>query len=663
MSSVSVNSVNHGTSGIETLPGQSSVLADSLYEKFCYGLGNRARLIYPQISSTQPWQLDSAPALSSGLIELSVGFLLDPDHCQRTVDRGPSIEDKSASAFFRRFWGEKAELRRFRDGTILESLVWNNLGPKRTIVDSIVSHVLNHHFQQYEQDSNIVCAEAFDRLLPQQGSTQPYMLSPFSATMSSYEHLSKSIRAMEGLPLQIRQIYATSPSLRYSSLYGSLADRHNLSERPIDFLIQFEGSPRWPEDFFAVQRTKIAFLSKVAESLDNDDLVAAIRLRMEEAPHELLENCCLDIKTTDGFIFRLQIYHERELGMLEQSLKGRVPCAAPREQIALAISEHRRRFVQRPLHTQAVNTLSTRYPLLSLTMRLLKKWRDAHLLSPHLADEFVELIAVRTFVCPYPWQVPGSLNSAFLRTLAFVAGWNWQSEPLIIDFSSEMDRQDVEATHTRFEVWRKLDPGMNRMAVFAASNIDPEGITWTDRCPAKIVASRFTNLAKAACELVREQGLKLKLEALFVPSLAEYDFIIHLKPNHHTRRSSFKNLQVDSAEDSFEAAINCSQSYIDELKILYGDNIVFFYNECTLSVIAGLWNPQAGPRNWKVGLDYSTRPLGGEQCAEQQVTINVESILHDIARLGGDLVTRVDQKPGRHGDGQSSCSRGGQNSR
>ncbi|KAL8759940.1 MAG: hypothetical protein Q9199_000408 [Rusavskia elegans] len=619
-------------------------LAEILYEKFCYGLGNRATLVYPQVPGTSVWPVASRASCSDDLTGTTIGLLLDPEHCLRTVDRGPSIEDKNASAVFRKFWGDKAELRRFKDGTILESLIWDTSDCKQPAINSIINHILSRHFGLIDQESSSADSEAFARLLPQQGSSQSDVLGPFSAVMASFESLCKSIRAMEGLPLQIRQIFAASPELRYASLYAPVTGRQNHPGRAVECLIQFEGSTRWPDDLLAVQRTKIAFLLKIADSIGKDDSVSAVRLRLEKSKRKLLEQSCLDLKTADGIVFRLQIYHEHELIMLEKALNGRIPCPSPKEEVALAVSEHKRKFIQRPTHTQAVTTLSTRFPLLSQTIRLLKKWRDCHLLSSHLADELIELIAIRTFIHPYPWQPPGSLRSGFLRTLSFVAGWDWQSEPLILDFNSELNAQEIQSIRIRFDAWRKLDPGMNRVAIFAASNIDREGITWTDRRPAKIIASRFTSLARAACELVKREGLDLKPEALFVPSLVEYDVVIHLKQHDHLKKSSFKNLQIESEEDTFDAICNPRRLFFDELQELYGDDIVFFYNESAITVIAGLWNPQTGPRKWKIGLNYSTMPLAKKDGAEEQVTINKAAVLHDIARLGGDMITKIDQK-------------------
>ncbi|KAI4111348.1 MAG: hypothetical protein LQ339_000547 [Xanthoria mediterranea] len=636
-------------------------LADILHDKFSYGLGNRATLVYPQIPSTSIWPVDSRASHSDERTGTSIGLLLDPEHCLRTVDRGPSIEDKTAAAAFRKFWGDKAELRRFKDGTIMESLIWDASDSQQSVIGSIVNHILHRHFGVIDQESSGADGEVLARLLPQQMSSQSDVLGPFSAVKGSFESLCKSIRAMEGLPLQIRQIFAASPELRYASLHAPVAGKQTHPAKAVECLIQFEGSTRWPDDLFAVQRTKIAFLLKIADCIGKNDSISAVRLRLEKSKRKLLEQSYLDLKTTDGIIFRLAIYHEHELSMLEKALNGRIPCPSPKEEIALAIATHKRTFINRPAHTQAVTALSTRFPFLSPTIRLLKKWRDSHLLSPHLSSELLELLAIRTFIHPYPWPTPGSLLSAFLRTLHFLATWDWPSEPLILDFNAELTAAEIQSIRIRFEAWRKLDPGMNRMAMFVASNLDREGIAWTDRRPAKMMASRLTNLARAACELVkRDEGLALKPEALFVPSVGEYDILIHLKPPHDyydtkKKTSSFKSLQMEEAAGRrgvpFDAICDPRRWFVDELQELYGDDIVFFYNESAITLIAGLWNPQTeGPRSWKVGLHYSMMPLlatgedDGGAAEEEQVTINKAAVLHDIARLGGDMITKIDQK-------------------
>ena len=54
-----------------------------------------------------------------------VGIILDPDNASRLVDLGPSSDDDALAKDFRAFWGDRAELRRFKDGRICESIVWD----------------------------------------------------------------------------------------------------------------------------------------------------------------------------------------------------------------------------------------------------------------------------------------------------------------------------------------------------------------------------------------------------------------------------------------------------------------------------------------------------------------------------------------------------------
>ena len=54
---------------------------------------------------------------------LLLGLSFDPEKAFRLVDRGPAAEDEIAAGQFRTLWGSKAELRRFKDGAIVEAVV------------------------------------------------------------------------------------------------------------------------------------------------------------------------------------------------------------------------------------------------------------------------------------------------------------------------------------------------------------------------------------------------------------------------------------------------------------------------------------------------------------------------------------------------------------
>lgn len=55
---------------------------------------------------------------------IHVSALLQPSAALRLVDVGPPADDARVADKFRKLWGNKSELRRFQDGKITETLVW-----------------------------------------------------------------------------------------------------------------------------------------------------------------------------------------------------------------------------------------------------------------------------------------------------------------------------------------------------------------------------------------------------------------------------------------------------------------------------------------------------------------------------------------------------------
>ena len=94
---------------------------------------------------------------------ITVGIILNPENCTRRVDRGPTPTTNTSNTSnttnnnmteFKLFWGEKCEIRRFKDGAIVESVVWDdfrknpnfNLVPRIDgIVETIIRYILGIH--------------------------------------------------------------------------------------------------------------------------------------------------------------------------------------------------------------------------------------------------------------------------------------------------------------------------------------------------------------------------------------------------------------------------------------------------------------------------------------------------------------------------------------
>lgn len=78
----------------------------------------------------------------------------------------------------------------------------------------------------------------------------------------------------------------------------------------------------------------------------------------------------------------------------------------------------------------------------------------------------------------------------------------------------------------------------------------------------------------------------------------------------------------------------------------FGDIFVLFHDANGGSVIGGLWNPaHQQPRNFKVQLDFSSRPVALEgDTQSQMVVLNEAGLVAELRRLGEGLVERVEMR-------------------
>jgi U3 small nucleolar RNA-associated protein 22 len=620
-----------------------SRISSKIYRVLKEGLTDRAKIIDIKTSTQSSWPLKASATETGSDSSVLVGIVFDPANSERIVDHGPPAEEKKKAAAFQNFWGEKAELRRFKDGSIMESVVWTK-SVDVPVYQQIVVYLLARHLGIETAKNTAFVGQDFHKLLPM-GATET-----FANLREAYKTLEKDFRDLESLPLQLRQLSPIDAQLRSTSIVPPVFSEHQHMKTPADVVIQFEGSGRWPDDVIAIQRTKMAFLLKIGDLLEEavDGLVARVGLENADAP---LLNCAfLDVKYPSGAIFRLRIHNEREQTLLERQVKDKSSDSRAREEAVAALALYKRMYIQLPLHTQSVATHCTRFPLLSPTIRLTKKWFNSHLLSGHVSEELVELLAIRAFLQPYPWRAPSSAMAGFLRTLQFLSRWDWRLTPLVVDFGGTMTTDDVAAINTRLEAWRKIDPAMNRTVIMAASSHDLTGTAFTGDGPSKVVAARMTSLARSACKIVKDQGASLDPKSLFASSTADYDFVIHISPKlvagrkKKSSKQQFKNLEVREDENLEDVGFEPIQLFIEDLKAIYTTSIVLFQNSQETSYIAGLWNPQTASRPFKVNLGYATKPSASAEETKALVDIDKSVILAEIARLGGDMVTRIDVK-------------------
>ena len=661
-----------------------------LYDTLTRALTDRIVAISFTLPDNKPWSLASPKPQDNQNKSIVIALVTNPANIGRTVDHGPAAENKLEAASFRKFWGEKAELRRFKDGSILESVVWSLKENSSSVIEQIVSFVLKDHLGLQVAEQADFSYDGFAGLVTAGRVQGASSIAPFQPIMNVFAKLEKDIRDLEDLPLQLRHMRCSDSQLRYASIEPPAA-----GHAPASVVLQFEGSGRWPDDLRAIQRTKLAFLMRLSELLVKLESGYVARVGLENPSRPGQNQGYLDITTPTGFTFRIRIYHDREVTLFERQLKDKTSDAISRESAATSLALCKRQFVHSPLHTQVLQTLCTRFPALSPSIRLTKQWFASHLLSSHFAPELVELMVIRTFLDPHPWPVPSTATTGFLRTLAWISRWDWRHTPLIIDLSSNfsvspadsenssasrnMKAEDLERLQTRFEAWRRIDPAMNRVVVFAATNLDEDGTTWTDRAkPEKVVAARLTALAKVATQAVRvdeerllhrinsAQGApaeaSLSPESLFATNIAEYDIVITISPKNALQSSNkrqseahFKNLDLQKSSRPESSGAPIPQLFAQDLQDVYGDAVLWFWNPESLAHIVGLWNPiTTGQRSWKVKPGWNSVPLKekkeknsddhNSESKNIDIRINKAAIIHEIRRLGGDLIARIELK-------------------
>lgn len=638
---------------------------ERLFEVLQQGLGDRISLLHVYTDSEPPWPVHSARP-STATKRLVLGVQVDDQNATNLVVHGPPLEDKQATQNFRTFWGNISELRKFKDGRIEESIVWK---PDVSVTAQIVKYLCKIHFS-IEQTG--ITEQQSPSVSRQSKSSSTRARDVFALIHTQFQTLANTLHHLDGLPLPIRSVQPASEILRSATPTEPLAS--SISQ-PVDILVEFDSSGRWPDHLGAIQYTKIAFLRKIGDLLEEQDSILETRIGLEntsKASFGCFNSSYLDVvcpshlRELAPITFRIRVYHDRELHLIQSLLNSsslRGPALEVHQMALLSL----KRTLAATTHTMAIRNLITRFPPLSDTIHNLKSWVGAHYLANHIPAETLELVAAQAFLRPQPWSVrPHNASTAFLRSLYLLSRWDWISSALVVNLNLSEDitpsaRADLQ---TRFEAWRSLDPALNQVTWFIGSSIDNTGVVWTQsNGPEKVVASRVTSLARAAIEHIEKQAKSPVLEddwnALFAANLSDFDFVLHLSPKVVSRSTGsrhgpnkFKNLVIQEGLKVDTTGIDILQCLCDDLDSAFGSVAVFFSDTKYSGAIriGGLWRPHVrGEKEFKIRLGMSSIP-GKDTAVEDGsdkksiCSFNAAAVLAEMAMLGDGIIDRVTSK-------------------
>lgn len=532
--------------------GPYNALLSSLNSTLRTGLGNRAKAIAILQPCSQITSIGESYSISANTVHL--GIILDVEHAHRLVDYGPpaAAEDDNTKdphaeerAQFRSLWGPKAELRRFKDGRILESVVWevSTADQRAHIPYLICQYLLRQHFGigSKVQDAVQWTGGKWDELLKLNGSiVQLYQAAKvetgFKAAMAAFDGLVKTLKSMDDeLPLAILNVSPVSPLLRYTNVFSPvaippssslLASSSSVTLPPcaryvplMDIVIEFEKSGRWPDDLKAIQKVKMAFLEAIAAGLGKKVTGLQAQIVLDDGDAESIQDTVrLEILTPEGWAFSARIWHDREATLLNDIIddKPHIPKAVRkrlqqnatpqeiklRHEAVQAKEVYIRRYIHGPRHHRAIAALSHRFGAYTGTTRLVKRWLASHwLLGGHIQEEVVELLCAVVFLTgsgapkadgkKEKASIPNTKERAFALVVQFLANWGWESGVFVPLYGSEVEDSTESA------------PGVGsvstgrRGAWAIRTERDADGHMWTANGPDAVVARRIKDIAKA----------------------------------------------------------------------------------------------------------------------------------------------------------------------
>lgn len=407
------------------------------------GLAQRTELVRAWVAPQPPSGAQAARPQT-----LHVGLELHPEKSAALVDRGPAAADSAAAPAWNALWGDKSQVRRFKDGAIMHAVVWESAPEaKHGIVLQAARHLLQRH-QQLPPERVACGLSGLDRAM----SAPACGLSHTTAgqAIHAFDRLGGALRSLQGLPLSILAIRPAAAIFSHCEEFppapSALGAPPPPGSPPLRFVIQFESSGRWPADLGAVQALKGAFYLKLAALLEEQ-----AQLHTEARRDALFVQC-------DGFTFVGAILHAGEAQLLS---------AAGRPLDALALRETTR---LRARHTAAMSAVANAHPCFGATVRLCKRWVNAQLLSGSVPAELIELLVAHTYTSPAGRPAGTALNG-LLQFLQLVQRHDFAAEPLLLPLDSPLTTEAKAAALAAFERARAAPGG--GPAVYVATDAEP----------------------------------------------------------------------------------------------------------------------------------------------------------------------------------------------
>jgi U3 small nucleolar RNA-associated protein 22 len=425
----------------------------------------------------------------------------------------------------------------------------------------------------------------------------------FAQLICTFDELVKKLKDVPNLPLIMTNVRPASSFLRYSSVNKPFSLKNSF---PIEIVLDFEKTKKITFDPQSINYMKLLLLKKIETQLKGE-----------------ISDDSIQIKSGD-FLFRCRIHIEYEEIILSDLEMKR------------ELKLYRQRFIHIPLLTQFIQAWVHKYPSLSMTMRLFKKWVSSNWIyfasiteSSMISEEALELLCVRVYACVDP---PTSPFAGFFRVLDLLASWDWKNCPLIVELDDDVvvPEQSVCSNFC-------ISPVVSSQHSVASEWLNS---FWTLDVSI-LIADRLVKLSRRTLTMMRsvlrlENDINLVLTS--TPEV-QYDILVQLDPKKcplickKDSNERFKNVPT--------ADFDPVEIYMQELMHVFRDCALFFYDKYNSTEIGVLLNPNACFQEFKVkNCSFPLICTGGEG-KKMMVKADIYSIITQITLMGNGIVKQV----------------------
>ncbi|KAM9992348.1 hypothetical protein ACTFIY_009788 [Dictyostelium cf. discoideum] len=456
-------------------------------------------------------------------IKIIIGLKVNSENWLSVIDLGPPADHVNASKF-REFWGNKSQIRRFKDGSILEAVTWNpKNGSRHLVIEEIIKYTLNYHLQIPTDNVRSIVSELDQLIVSEQVQDHTLLV------LSAKQKLISTIQSL-GLPLSVEAYPSIDPALRYTSILCTKDDRY-LENQPISILLQFEQSQQWTKDVDSINALKQAFLLKIARELQSTPFQPRLT-------QKYVDLC------VDGFIFRCIAYYPKEIEFM-------------REQWLLDGLDEQESLQRNSQHHTFIQSLHTTHSSYGPTARIALRWIHSHLFSDFIDHQTVELLVASLYKVTENQNqkddsssldtssIPKTPIMGFLRFLFLLYTFDFDEKPLLVDYLNSMDKNIQLSIKSTFDIQKK---SQNPPLLFIATEKDPPSMwfrktTITNRQQWE----KIKLFAQKSIELIESNYSSISFNwlSIFQPSFIEFDAIFNLDefliPNHSREISNLIN--------------------------------------------------------------------------------------------------------------------------